>query len=247
MLFEPFQQAQRNAGGTGLTLYTLEKRMDALGGTCEVGNRDDGCQGSVFGFSLPYRPDPKHINAKSNVNVDFQKLISDVDVIGVEENSHAAKTKTKKSTLPPMRILLVDDAPSILKVTRRFLEAHGHTVDTAENGSEALEKLKSGRVNSGTGHATIDLMITDIQMPVMDGVECTTRFRQWESKLALNASSDRLDSQGENEGSDHLVIMGMSANNDDNFARDTLSMGFDSFIAKVHLSSVLTNSNHYHL
>ena len=215
--------------------------MDALGGNCEVGNRDDGCQGSVFGFSLPYCPDPKHINSNSNVNVNFQSLISAVDVIGVEENSHGGKTNTKKSTVPPMRILLVDDAPSILKVTRRFLEAHGHTVDTAENGSEALEKLKRGRVNSGTGHATIDLMITDIQMPVMDGVECTTRFRQWESKLSLTASSNRLESQGENDESDRLVIVGMSANNDDKFARETLSMGFDSFIAKVSLSSLVTS------
>ena len=135
-----------------------------------------------------------------------------------------------------MRILLVDDSPSILKVTRRFLEAHGHTVDTAENGSEALQKLKSGRVNSGTGNATIDLMITDIQMPVMGGVECIKRFRQWEIKL--NASTDRLDTLVESKGSDRLVIIGMSANNDDKFARETLSMGFDSFIAKVRLSSV---------
>ena len=211
--------------------------MDALGGNCEVGNRDDGCQGSVFGFSLPYCPDPKHINSNSNVNVNFQSLISAVDVIGVEENSHGGKTNTKKSTVPPMRILLVDDAPSILKVTRRFLEAHGHTVDTAENGSEALEKLKSGRVNSDSGHATIDLMITDIQMPVMDGVECTTRFRQWESKLALNNSHE------ENEGSGRLIIIGMSANNDDVFARETLTMGFDSFIAKVHPSSLARHSS----
>ena len=217
--------------------------MDALGGTCEVGDRDDGCQGSVFGFSLPYRPDPQHSNSNSNVNVVFQKLISDVDVIGSDEKERCFSTKSKKPMksliMPPMRILLVDDAPSILKVTRRFLEAHGHTVDTAENGSEALQKLKSGRVNNGTGNATIDLMITDIQMPVMDGVECTTRFRQWESKLALTASSDRLDSQGEMDESDRLVIVGMIANNDDKFARETLSMGFDSFIAKVSLSSLV--------
>ena len=210
--------------------------MDALGGICEVGDRDDGCQGSVFGFSLPYRPDPQHISSDNNVNVDFQNLISDVDVIGVEDSSHGAKTIPNKSTLPPMRILLVDDAPSILKVTRRFLEAHGHTVDTAENGSEALEKLKSGRVNSDSGHATIDLMITDIQMPVMDGVECTTRFRQWESKLALNNSHE------ENEGSGRLIIIGMSANNDDVFARETLTMGFDSFIAKVRLIDLSSSS-----
>ena len=135
-----------------------------------------------------------------------------------------------------MRILLVDDAPSILKVTRRFLKSHGHTVYTAENGSEALEKLKSGRVNSGTDNATVDLMITDIQMPIMDGVECTTRFRAWESKMALNASSS-YDLQEKEDGSDRLVIMGMSANNDEEFARTTLSMGFDLFISKVKKSS----------
>ena len=108
-------------------------------------------------------------------------------------------------------------------------------MDTAENGSDALQKLKSGRVNNGTGHATIDLMITDIQMPVMDGVECTSRFRKWESNLVATASTDC--SQEENEGSSRLVIMGMSANNDEEFAREALTMGFDIFIAKVRLLS----------
>ena len=215
--------------------------MDALGGTCEVGNRDDGCQGSVFGFVIPYHPDSQHINSNSNVNVDFQKLIRDVDVIDSEQNERCYGTKFKKLpkplVIPPMRILLVDDSLSILKVTRRFLEANGHTVDTAENGSEALQKLKSGRVNSGTGNGTIDLMITDIQMPVMDGMECTTRFRKWESIMALSVSTD--SSQHDNEESGRLLIMGMSANNDVQFAREALTMGFDSFIAQVCLSSLL--------
>ena len=139
--------------------------MDALGGSCEVSNRDDGCQGSVFGFIIPYLPGST--NSNSNVNVDFEKLIRDVDIVGSDENESCRSWKSKMmtlSTMPRMRILLVDDAPSILKVTKRFLLSHGHTVDTAENGSEALEKLESGRVNSGTGHATIDLMITDIHV-----------------------------------------------------------------------------------
>ena len=56
-LFQPFKQAQRRAGGTGLGLYSLAKRMDALGGSCGVRDRDDGQQGSVFWFTFPYRPD----------------------------------------------------------------------------------------------------------------------------------------------------------------------------------------------
>ena len=56
-LFNPFKQAQRLAGGTGLGLYSLAKRMDALGGYYGVKNRPDGKQGSVFWFAVPYKPD----------------------------------------------------------------------------------------------------------------------------------------------------------------------------------------------
>ena len=56
-LFNPFKQAQRLAGGTGLGLYSLAKRMDALKGYYGVEKRKDGKQGSLFWFAVPYRPD----------------------------------------------------------------------------------------------------------------------------------------------------------------------------------------------
>lgn len=56
-LFQPFAQAQRFAGGTGLGLYSLAKRIDALGGNYGVRDRDDGQSGTVFWFTFPYRPD----------------------------------------------------------------------------------------------------------------------------------------------------------------------------------------------
>lgn len=56
-LFAPFQQAQKNAGGTGLGLYSLSQRVEALGGRYGVRDRLDGQQGSLFWFTLPYRPD----------------------------------------------------------------------------------------------------------------------------------------------------------------------------------------------
>jgi hypothetical protein len=77
-LFKPFKQAQRLAGGTGLGLYSLAKRIDAIGGfygafvasrclDCTVTDcildcagidkRTDGEQGSIFWFTVPYRPD----------------------------------------------------------------------------------------------------------------------------------------------------------------------------------------------
>jgi CheY-like chemotaxis protein len=56
-LFNPFQQTQKLAGGTGLGLYSLSKRIEALKGQYGVKKREDGLQGSVFWFSIPYRPD----------------------------------------------------------------------------------------------------------------------------------------------------------------------------------------------
>lgn len=56
-LFSPFKQTQRLAGGTGLGLYSLAKRLEALNGRYGVAKRRDGRQGSLFWFSIPYRPD----------------------------------------------------------------------------------------------------------------------------------------------------------------------------------------------
>jgi hypothetical protein len=56
-LFQPFGQTQRRAGGTGLGLYSLRRRMEALHGACGVSRRADGQRGSVFWFEFPYRPD----------------------------------------------------------------------------------------------------------------------------------------------------------------------------------------------
>jgi hypothetical protein len=56
-LFQPFSRAQSMAGGTGLGLYSLRKRTDALGGRCGVDARADGQRGSEFWFEFPYRPD----------------------------------------------------------------------------------------------------------------------------------------------------------------------------------------------
>ncbi len=57
-LFQPFHQGQKMAGGTGLGLYSLRKRMEALGGRCGVASRSDGARGSAFWFEFPYRADP---------------------------------------------------------------------------------------------------------------------------------------------------------------------------------------------
>jgi CheY-like chemotaxis protein/signal transduction histidine kinase len=56
-LFQPFKQAQKRAGGTGLGLFSLSKRVESLGGACGISDRRDGRRGCRFWFTVPYRPD----------------------------------------------------------------------------------------------------------------------------------------------------------------------------------------------
>jgi two-component system alkaline phosphatase synthesis response regulator PhoP len=67
------------------------------------------------------------------------------------------------------KILVVDDEPEIVKLVRAYLEAAGYQVVTAKNGREALLV---------TRHEKPDLIILDLTMPEMDGLEFTRRVRQ---------------------------------------------------------------------
>jgi len=66
------------------------------------------------------------------------------------------------------RILVVDDEPLISKVLDRTLARAGHEVVTASDGDEALQYL---------GHETFDLILTDLFMPGVDGIELLTRLK----------------------------------------------------------------------
>jgi two-component system, OmpR family, KDP operon response regulator KdpE len=73
---------------------------------------------------------------------------------------------------PRFRILVVDDEPQILRVLRRGLESHGFDVVTAPDAATALDLFKSTPVN---------LVVTDLRMPDIDGVELCARIRKTSS------------------------------------------------------------------
>lgn len=67
------------------------------------------------------------------------------------------------------RILIVDDSPTIRQQMRMCVEGAGHQVDDASDGASALRRAKSNRY---------DLVITDVSMPGMDGLDLVGRLRQ---------------------------------------------------------------------
>lgn len=89
-----------------------------------------------------------------------------------------------EDTATAKRILIVEDDVTTRQMLQRHLENHGFRVAVAAHGQEALERLKRGDV---------DLVVTDVNMPVMNGVEFIYRMRQepaYQHIPALVMSSD---------------------------------------------------------
>ena len=91
------------------------------------------------------------------------------------------------------QILIVDDDPSLLRTLRRILEDAGHEVTEESDGARALRRF--------AGHPS-DLVITDIYMPEMDGIEFLMRLRECfpEAKIIAMSGGGFLEKESVLEG-----------------------------------------------
>lgn len=102
--------------------------------------------------------------------------------------------------LPAMKLLLVDDVPSVRRIVRAYLTADGHSVHEAVNGREGLERFYSD---------TYDLVITDRGMPEMGGDQLAAEIAQADPSipiLMLTGFGEMMKSAGERPEGVHLVL-----------------------------------------
>lgn len=147
-IFKSFRQVDetvgRKYGGTGLGLSISRKFAKLLGGTLTHSAREGG--GSRFILTLPLNIGASHENAHGWHHAELK---------------HAEK-------LTPKRILLAEDHEMGRELLTSFLRGFGHEVVCAEDGEQALEKLREG---------DFDLVLMDGRMPVMDGLQATRAIR----------------------------------------------------------------------
>lgn len=151
-LFRAFCQGDdsisRRFGGTGLGLLLSKKIARALGGDLSLAWSEAG-RGSSFVFSLP-------AGKIASAGTEPRESMSENDA-------------TDPVDLHGLKVLLAEDAPDMRFLVRRFLEEAGASVDSVDNGADAVNRTENG---------DYDLVLMDIQMPVMDGYDAVERLRE---------------------------------------------------------------------
>ncbi|MBE0676429.1 MAG: response regulator, partial [Bacteroidales bacterium] len=147
--------------------------------------------GNTLSISLPFL-------ASRKAGTEKDKLSSKI--------AELAKDSAKKKELKELNLLLVEDNPINQKITFLTLKPLVKSIDTASNGKEALDMIAT---------ADYDIILMDIQMPVMDGLVATDKIR------ALEKSTGK-----------HVPIIAITANAMLGDKERCLSAGMDDYISK---------------
>lgn len=215
-LFEPFVQASESMQlqqlGTGLGTSIVKRFIELMGGSIEVESRLG--EGTCFTFNIPCYPD------------GAEKISYDVNSTAkLFQTTPEAGEEVASGNLPStLRVLLAEDDPIGQRIANKQLTNAGIKVHIVDNGGLAWKEIQNH---------SYDLLLTDIRMPVIDGIELTRKIRAMEKQL----------------NTPRMPIIGLSAHALEEVAKECIEAGMDHFMTKpvdpeTILSTILKSTSH---
>jgi len=207
-LFDAFSQADgtisRRYGGTGLGMSITKQLTELMGGEIRV--KSDVGKGTTIAMILPVLQTAEELKDLCG-EAEVQHIPSQLDTpLATELKKIDSKTPyNPEKPFEGLSVLCVEDNPINQKVVKRLLSKRVSSLNFANNGREALDVL---------GALHVDVVLMDIHMPVMDGIEATLEIR------------------GSNEPWANVVIIALTADPDYQQKRICKNIGMDDTIAK---------------
>ena len=184
--FDAFEMARSSTishkQGTGLGLAISKGIMEIAGGTIEIESEEG--EGSTFTISVP------------------------LYVLPEEESEYVAETRRKERDFTGKVLLLVEDNEMNRELAEELLTDEGFVVETAEDGTVAVDLLKYSVTR---GKSRYDAVLMDIQMPIMDGYEATAKIREFDDPAIADIPIIAMTANAFDEDRKHALEAGMNA------------------------------------
>lgn len=189
-LFGRFQQATAKThikyGGSGLGLFISRELTETQGG--EIGCRSEPSKGTTFAFYIKGR--------KASIPSDPSSMVQpfSISTSAKNQNRQAQQQQNLQATddlkdQKMLKVLLCEDNIVNAKVLKHQLTKANCEVHVANHGMEALDFLRRSLAWSGMSEEQsaidYDVILMDVEMPIMDGITCTRRIRQLETEGKL--------------------------------------------------------------
>jgi len=201
-LTDPFYQVEssntRTYQGTGLGLAIAKKIIELMGGELKI--ESESGKGSKFSFSVLVKK-------------------SHEDLIVPQSHQLTWKDIKDMGAVFPLRILLAEDNDLNLQLMTLMFQQLGFQFEVAKNGAEVLKKVKEQQ---------FDVILMDVQMPLMNGLEATREIRKM-------------------DGNDQIIIIGLSANVFEEDQRKALESGMNDYLTKpIRLAALADKLEYYY-